>query len=69
MADASRDGEYELWEELNEQQDALGVFHPEMVHSLYENNPRVIIHPQMLCDFATIIKLAELTLEELGRKM
>ena len=43
---------------LTTEQMALATFKPWMQHSFDEKSKTVYFHPQMLCDFATIEKIA-----------
>jgi hypothetical protein len=68
MQKASQQGDYQRWEELNAEQDALGQFVPVMMHSFGpgdQDGRLVPFHRQMLRDFITILDLGELMLKEL----
>lgn len=47
------------WGEVLAAQRALGVFEPVMMHSFGEGARPVRFHGQMICDFATVIEVAE----------
>ena len=58
MAKAHRRGNYQRYEQLKAQQQALTRFQPEMMHSIGDNSKRIVFHPQLLSDFNTIHELA-----------
>lgn len=47
------------WPEIIAAQRRLGVFEPVMMHSFGEGARPVRFHGQMICDFATVIEVAE----------
>lgn len=53
--------------DLNEEQEKLGVFIPVYRHSFSENSPEVILHAQILADNNTVFDIAEKFKEELER--
>ncbi len=55
------------YERLSAEQDALGVFRPVIMHSYEEGADPVNFHPQLLCDFKTVVLLGNKMLEELDR--
>lgn len=63
MLEVRRD--YERYGKLQIQQGRLGVFNPVMMHSYGEGAKPVLMHPQMICDFATVVEIGELMLHEL----
>ncbi|MEO0382943.1 MAG: hypothetical protein AAF234_05250 [Pseudomonadota bacterium] len=46
-------------EQLFDQQDQLGEFLPVMMHSFREDVQPVMIHPQIIQDYANVIEIAE----------
>lgn len=56
--------EFEKVEQLSFEQEQLGEFYPEMLHSFQENSPRVIFHAQLLADWNSILELSHLFLNE-----
>lgn len=55
----------ERYAALRAEQRQLGVFNPLMMHSFGEQARPVFLHPQMICDFATVIEIGEHILREL----
>lgn len=56
---------WERWHEVQAAQGKLGVFHPVMMHSYGEGARPVWFHGQMICDFATVIEIAEHVVRDL----
>jgi hypothetical protein len=65
--DAMRAKNFEEYSHLQKEQTNLGRFRPWMTHSLTENSPAILFHPQLLSDFATVDEFGREMLEELGR--
>lgn len=63
MVAAMRDRE--RYDGLRAEQSRLGVFTPLMMHSYGEAARPVYLHPQMICDFATVVEIGEYLLREL----
>jgi hypothetical protein len=61
MNAAAAKGDYETYNAKSAEQDALGIFHPVMLHSVVEMEHRIVFHPQLIADFTTV--------EEIGQKM
>jgi hypothetical protein len=55
------------YERLKAEQLKLVVFQPVMKHTLYDNNPPVVFHFQLLQDFGTVEEIGEKMLVELKR--
>lgn len=55
----------ERYSEILHQQRRLGVFNPVMMHSYAEQARPVFLHPQMICDFSTVVEIGEHMLREL----
>lgn len=53
------------WGEVLDAQRSLGVFEPVMMHSYGERARPVWFHGQMVCDFATVIDVAEHIVQDL----
>lgn len=53
------DWDWERWGEVLDAQRALGAFEPLMTHAYGEGARPVRFHGQMICDFATVIEVAE----------
>jgi hypothetical protein len=58
-------GDYKRLEQIEGEQEALGVFQPVMAHSINGNAREIVFHPQVLSDFNTVCAIANLTLSEL----
>jgi hypothetical protein len=58
--------QFDLYERLQAEQKALGVWRPWMTHSVTEGAPCVLFHAQLLQDHLTIHEFAEKMLAELG---
>lgn len=67
MTDAFNRSNFEEYDRLSAEQDALGEFMPVMTHSFQEGAKLVVVHPQLLADFNTIEELGRKMLEELDR--
>ena len=63
MADARTNPE--RYGQLLQQQRGLGVFNPLTMHSYEEHARPVWLHPQMICDFSTVVEIGEHMLREL----
>lgn len=59
------DWDWGRWPEVMAAQRRLGVFEPVMMHSFGEGARPVRFHGQMICDFATVIEVAEHVLADL----
>ena len=59
--DAIARRDFGTYDKKSEQQRALGIFRPVMLHSVVEMEAYIAFHPQILADFATV--------EEIGRNM
>ena len=59
-------GNAERYFALRSEQHRLGVFNPLMMHSYEEQARPVFLHPQMICDFATVVEIGENILGELN---
>ena len=57
--------DFELSEQIMNEQSALGTFKPIMTHSLNEGANLVFFHPQMLADFYTIEEICRKLFDEL----
>ena len=60
-------GELEEYDRLQAEQMKLGFFRPWMIHSIFEDSPRIIFHPQLLADYVTVDEYARTMLEELDK--
>lgn len=67
ITDAFNRSDFEEYDRLSTEQDALGEFMPVMTHSFQEGAKIVVVHPQLLTDFNTIEELGRKMLEELDR--
>lgn len=65
MALASQQRDYVGWDQLDKQQEQLGLFRPIMSHSPSEPLNHVYFHPQMICDYNTIAELSNRVLREI----
>jgi hypothetical protein len=65
MTDARIRSDFPECSRLRAEQEALGIFVPEMTHSFEEQSGAVSFHPQLLTDFLTIEGLAQQMLKEL----
>jgi len=65
--EAMRQGDNEKYDQLREEQKALGKFRPWMNHSLTEKSPTVVFHYQLLQDYETIEQFGKKMLAELDR--
>lgn len=63
--EALRRWDFQEYDRLTGEQDALGVFRPWMQHSFGENAKPAVFHPQLLTDFNTVEEMARKVLEEL----
>lgn len=68
IAAARRNFEFDRVDALTEEQSALGVFSPVMVHSFRENSPRVPFHPQIIADWRTIVEMSNLLFDSLEQR-
>lgn len=59
MAKAHRRRNYDRYEKLKAEQQALTKYQPEMMHSPEDNSKRIVFHPQLLSDFSTVCDLAQ----------
>ena len=59
MAKARRRGNYDRYERLRAEQQAMTRYQPEMIQSPEDNTKRIVFHPQLLSDFSTICDLAK----------
>ncbi|WP_027052796.1 hypothetical protein [Mesorhizobium erdmanii] len=62
IAQAIRDDE--RYVVLRGRQQRLGIFNPLMMHSYSEQARPVYLHPQMICDLATVVEIGEHMLRE-----
>lgn len=65
---ALQEDDYDKFGELLDEQRGLGVFEPLMMHSYGpadEDGRPVPFHPQMICDIATVVEMAEKMMAEL----
>jgi hypothetical protein len=63
--EAIRAHRFDEVEELEGAIQRLGSFHPFMMHSFTEPSQPMAVHPQMLCDLATVLDLTERLLPHL----
>ncbi|MBI5119902.1 MAG: hypothetical protein HZA67_02780 [Rhodospirillales bacterium] len=68
MNEAMRRKDHERWNQLSDEQDALGKFVPWMTHSFKEEAKLVPFHNQILNDYKTIDEIGWKMLEELDRE-
>jgi len=52
------------YEALRSDKMALTFFRPWFTHSISENSPHAIIHPQLIADFGAILKLSDAAMKE-----
>jgi hypothetical protein len=67
LANAIRDHQLDLYDQLLAEQQKLGIFEPVMMHSFGDkpdDGTPVRFHGQMICDLATVVEIAELILNE-----
>ncbi|WPZ13480.1 hypothetical protein T8J41_15170 [Nitratireductor rhodophyticola] len=57
-----------LYDKLQAEQRALGIWRPWMTHSVTEMSPRVVFHAQLLQDYVTIVEFGREMLAELDRQ-
>ncbi len=62
------DWDWAQWPAVQAAQRRLGVFEPVMMHAYGEGARPVRFHGQMICDFATVIEIAEHILADLQTK-
>jgi hypothetical protein len=67
MVSAMKRFDFVEYERLSGEQEALGVFRPEMTHSFEEQPGTIVFHAQMLADFNTIEEIGKKMLAELSR--
>lgn len=61
--------DFDLYHELMGQQSQLGEFEPWMMHAYgpdKDDGTPVRLHPQMICDLATVVEIGEMMLQELN---
>ena len=63
--EARRQSNFQLLNQVDEEQDRLGKFVPLMQHSYGENSRPVVFHAQILADWNTIVEIAEKFLDEI----
>ncbi len=66
--EAIRKLDFELYEKLQAEQSALGIWRPWMTHSVTEKSPHVVFHPQLLADYVTIDEFSREMLAEFERQ-
>ncbi len=59
---AFRAQDYNRCDAIVDEQRRLGTFEPTMMHSFSEQAQPMKLHPQLICDIATIVDIVELTL-------
>jgi len=59
MEKARRRRNFERYEKLKAEQQAMTKYQPEMLHSPADNTKRIVFHPQLLSDFDAICDLAK----------
>ncbi|MSO93944.1 MAG: hypothetical protein EXQ86_11175 [Rhodospirillales bacterium] len=69
MVEALKRHEFQEYDRLSAEQEALAVFIPYITHSFEEKAAIVVVHAQMLADFNTIEALGRKMIEELDRKL
>jgi hypothetical protein len=65
--EAMQRGDYKEYDRVRSVQTKLGLFRPWMTHSLYEEAPSIVFHPQLVADYVTIDEFGRTMLEELDR--
>jgi hypothetical protein len=60
-------GDHAEHDRLRVEQEKLGQFRPWMTHSLFEQSPCVVFHPQLLADYVTVDEFGRTMLEQLDR--
>jgi hypothetical protein len=65
MAAAISEGQHDLYFELRDTQRRAGVFRPMMMHSYGEGAVPMYIHPQMICDFSSVVEISERLMDAL----
>jgi len=66
MNEAHSRGDFDLWWELDAEQEKLGRFTPLMTHSFTERTTPVAFHFQVLADWNTVVEMADRFRSELG---
>jgi hypothetical protein len=61
-------GDHAEYDRLRVEQKKLGQFRPWMTHSLFEQSPSVVFHPQLLPDYVTVDEFGRTMLEQLDRR-
>ena len=59
------EGDIDKSRQLQEDKDALTFFRPWYAHSISEGSPHMVIHPQMLADFGSVLELGKAVFGEL----
>ncbi len=67
LGEAARRADLPEYERIEFEQKKLGRFRPWMTHSMTEQAPSILFHPQLVADFATIDELGRTMLKELDR--
>ena len=65
MDDAIARRDFDTYDEKSEQQCALGIFRPAMLHSVVETEAYIAFYPQIIADFATVEEIGRIMLAEL----
>jgi hypothetical protein len=63
--EALKNHDFELRKSLREEQLALTSFRPWFTHSFSEHSPQMVIHPQLLADFHTLLDIGDAAILEL----
>jgi hypothetical protein len=63
--EALRRHEFDKYERLTNELDAIGKFVPWMTHSFSEKSRQVVFHPQIIADWNTVVEISEKFLAEL----
>jgi hypothetical protein len=59
---------FELYDQLQAEQRALGIWRPWMTHSVTEKSPHAVFHAQLLQEYVTIDEFGREMLAEFGRQ-
>jgi hypothetical protein len=66
MNEAHSRRDFDLWWELDAEQEKLGRFTPLMTHSFTERTAPVAFHFQVLADWNTVVEMADTFRSEIG---
>jgi hypothetical protein len=69
MDDAIARRDFHTYDDKSEQQCALGIFRPVMLHSVVETEVYIAFHPQIIADLATVEKIGRNMVAELDVKV